>query len=159
MANQKRLNEVFEHVTGVPVQQPNDNEIGNTVWTESVISEFLDAMGQDSNKMLDLTTGISNGDWGKVKYSVVNGAVLYLQFQTPEMAHMAFNSLSNSLSNPYEFSSRFDMMPTTVMVQFTDSGIDEGDLLYSHATDTGPNQDQYQIGTEIVPDTLPEGTK
>lgn len=149
MATQKRLFEVFEHVTGVPMkeQQPSIEQIGNTSWTESAISELLDAVGQDENKMFSLTAGVSNGDWGRVKYSVVNGAILYLQFQTPEEAHMAINSFSNSLSNPYEFSSRFDQMPTTVMVQFTDSGISE-DLLYSHATDAGPNSDQYQMGTE-----------
>lgn len=149
MSTQKRLNEVFEHVTGVPIQQPSEQEIGNTIWTESVISELLDAMGQDNNKMLSLTAGVSTGDWGRVKYSVVDGSVLYLQFQTPEEAHMAFNQLSHSLSNPYEFSSRFDEMPTTVMVQFTDSGISEGDLTYAHVNGSaGPDQDQYKIGME-----------
>lgn len=155
MATQKRLNEVFEHVTGVN-PYPQEEYISNK-WNTNSIVEFMDIIGQDDQKikMIDPTTGISFGDFGRVKFSVQNNT-LYLEFQTPEMAHMAINKLSDAVGNPYEFSSRFDQMPNTVMVQFTDSGINEGDLAYMHVNDAGPETDQYQIGTEIVPDTLPE---
>lgn len=153
MADKKRLNEVFEHVTGV---NPSISEaIPESNWTAGTIGEFLDTVGQEQYKMLDRNSGVSSGDFGRVKFRVQNNT-LYLDFQTPEMAHMAINNMSNAASNPYEFSSRFDQMPNTVMVQFTDSGINEGDLAYMHVNDAGPETDQYQIGTEIVPDTLPE---
>lgn len=153
MATQKRLLEVFEHVTGSNPSTLTDQQVGDSKWTENVIGSFLDEIGQDQFKMFDLTKGASNGDFGRVKFSVVNNT-LYLDFQTPEIAHMAINRLSDSLSNPYEFSSRFDQMPQTVMVQFTDSGISEGDLTYAHVNGAGPEIDKFQIGTEIVPDTL-----
>lgn len=153
MATKKRLNEIFEHVNGISPSVPE--EVSQSNWTSDSITEFLDTIGQNQNKMIDPNSGVSSGDFGRVKFSVQNNT-LYLEFQTPEMAHMAINRLSDAVGNPYEFSSRFDEMPNTVMVQFTNSGISEGDLAYMQVDDACPETDQYQIGTEVVPDTLPE---
>lgn len=146
-SKKNRLFEIFEHVTGINPIEPLEQSQINNQWNESTISEFLDTIGQDEIRMLDDKSGISAGDFGRVKFNIVSEGALYLEFQTPEMAHMAFERLSSSIGNPYEFSSRFDMMPKTIMVQFTDNGVNE-DLLYSHATDAAPAQDNYQIGSE-----------
>jgi len=154
MATQKRLFEIFEYVTG---EQPEltDQEIGDSVWTESVISEFLESIGQTDCHMMSLTAGVSKGKWRRVKFSV-KGDILYLQFQTPEEAHIAINNFEQSDSTQYEFSSRFKDMPNVIMVKIGGS-VSEGDLEYMHMTTNDPNNDLSQIGTEVVPDTLPEG--
>jgi hypothetical protein len=145
MTTKKRLFEVFEHVTGI---QPSlSEEIPSNDWTAGTIVEFMDSIGQDEQRMMDRNSGYSSGDYGRIKFRVQNNT-LYMDFQTPEIAHLAINKLSDALSNPYEFYSRFDEMPNTVMVQFTNNGIDEGDLTYAHANGAAPEQDQYQLGME-----------
>lgn len=148
MSTQNKLFRIFEHVTGVQPEEVLSQQYSK--WDQNAAEELLQTIGQDNIKMISPTDGVSEGDWGRVKFSIVSSGALYLQFQTPEMAHMAINSLSDSATNPYEFSSRFDEMPTTVMVQFTDNGISEGDLVYHHATDAGPDQDKYEIGAESL---------
>lgn len=140
-----RLFEVFEHVNGV--QPEVTSEESN--WTDNDLESLLTDMGQEYQSFTGNLNGISQGDFGRVKFSV-KGGVLYLEFPNPETAHMAFNSLSSSLSNPYEFSSRFDQMPTTVMVQMTNSGINEDMLSYVHVDDAQPSRDKYQIGMEDI---------
>jgi len=145
MATEKRLFEVFEHVTGIKPSVSEDVPAND--WTSGAIIEFMDSIGQDEQRMLDRNSGYSNGDLGRIKFRVQNNT-LYMDFQTPEIAHLAINKLSDALSNPYEFYSRFDEMPNTVMVQFTDNGISEGDLTYAHVNSAAPDKDQYQIGME-----------
>ncbi len=154
MATQKRLFEIFEYVTG---EQPEltDKEIGDSVWTESVICEFFESIGQNDCQMSSLTAGVSNGKWRRVKFSVVDD-ILYLQFQTPEEAHIAINDFEQAEPTKYEYSTRFNDIPNAVMVKITGGGISEGDLEYMHMTNNDPNSDLSQIGTEVVPDTLPE---
>jgi ribosomal protein S20 len=93
-----------------------------TNWDKSSISELLDSVGQDKIKYYSSVKGISLGDWGTVKFSCDfgNHEVLYLEFEDEKLAKQALNSFSHALSNPYEFSSRFDKMPRIIMVRITD---------------------------------------
>jgi len=147
---------MFERVTGVDANQPEQTSTGSK-WNVTEIENILEEIGQEHVKFTDQAKGISQGDFGRVRFEV-NGNTLYLTFPTSEVAHVAFNTLSDALSNPYEFSSRFDQMPNTVMVQFTDSGIDESMLSYAHVDNAEPNRDQYELGVEsdINEDLAPE---
>jgi hypothetical protein len=93
-------------------------------WNVLSISELLDAMGQDDslhvNEKDGLYSGTSYGDWGVVTFLCLSEYELRLIFETSKEAEQAFNTLSDQLSNPYEFTNRFDMMPTVVIVRFTE---------------------------------------
>jgi len=111
--------------------EPQINEISegiSTGWDKNSISEFMEIIGQDDRVDFssDQQRGLSDGDFGRIMFDIKNNT-LYLKFETPEEAKIAQERLSNTLSNPYEFSSRFDIMPSVVMVQLTDDGegIDE----------------------------------
>lgn len=96
-------------------------------WDKNSITELLDAMGQsDSIKFFEQTTkeagfsGFSYGDWGQVLFMTLTIWELRLKFENSEDAARAFDALSAQLSNPYEFTSRFDVMPEVIIVRFTE---------------------------------------
>jgi hypothetical protein len=99
-------------------------EIENkTSWDRSEIIELLDSFGQDDYEISISNSGHSKGDWGSVDFNVSesDNGILYLNFESEELAKKAFNSLSEELTNPYEFSMRSDVMPNTIKVTFTDN--------------------------------------
>lgn len=108
---------------------------GATIWDRISIAELLDTIGQDQHKFSNETKGTSEGDWGPVEFKLeeITPGTLYLKFDSQVEAKSAFNTLSASLSNPYEFSSRFDQMPDTIMVQFS-----KQDELAEAALETDP---------------------
>lgn len=92
----------------------------NNEWNESELRELLDAMGQEVTKISNNVTGNSTGDWGNVAFYRTDKKTMHLKFETPELAQQGFSALSAQLTNPYEFGSRFDIMPRVVIVQFTE---------------------------------------
>ena len=123
-----------------PISQIDENieTEEQTIWDHDNVAELLDAMGQDEVNWLLDDHGISEGDWGKVGFQKGDSNVLYLEFENEELAKGAFNSLSAALTNPYEFSSRFDISPTEIKVTFTDNEIIKecttGDIAVGPAT-------------------------
>jgi len=96
------------------------------VWNKINIVEFLDAIGQDEIKFKepdesdkDYIIGNSDGDFGIIGFRAREGE-LRLKFPFEPDAPVAMDRISKALSNPYEFFSRFDMMPGIIIVRFTE---------------------------------------
>jgi hypothetical protein len=99
--------------------------LSNQVWNVNEINTLLIDMGQESMTFDNGGyKGTSMGDYGRVGFFVldpVDATELRLVFETEQLAKVAFNALSDALTNPYEFYSRFDEMPTVIMVRFTEN--------------------------------------
>jgi hypothetical protein len=130
-AIQQRLSALYEDMGTIlsryfDIKSVNESivkeDISASVWDKTSIGEFLDLIGQDQYKFTSDTEGISSGDFGRVKFKVIAKGVevLYLTFENENDTKSALNSLSHSVSNPYEITSRLDVMPTTIMVHFTE---------------------------------------
>lgn len=90
-------------------------------WSKISVGELLEAIGQDTVNIRDNLVGTSYGDHGRVSFfTLCDDLELRLVFEAHEDALAAFNAMSRELSNPYEFSSRFDVMPEVVIIQFTE---------------------------------------
>ena len=99
------------------------HQLKGLIWDKSAISELLEAVGQDNIRYRNDSEGVSEGDYGTTKFQVVDNTkrVLYLKFQNESVAKGAFSKISSALTNPYEFSTRHDIMPNVVMVKFTEN--------------------------------------
>lgn len=89
-------------------------------WDKVSIAEFLDLIGQDEMIIKNDLNGICNGDFGQVRILCLSVNEIRLVFDTTKEAKQAFNILSNNVGEPYFISSRFDYMPTVVIVRFTE---------------------------------------
>ncbi len=115
MAKKDRLFEIFERVTGIPLKEDlTPQEIGNSSWTETTISELLDAIGQDENNMFSLTAGVSNGDWGRVKYFLF----VVILFERCLCSQQFFiPSISNSGRGPHGFQFLFKLIIESIRIR------------------------------------------
>ena len=96
------------------------------IWNQSSIADLLSEIGQnDSIHFTGAYSGVCYGDWGKVKFFPINDlqgnpVEIRLEFETTILAEIAWNKMSDTLTNPYEFYMRSDVLPNIVMVQFTE---------------------------------------
>jgi hypothetical protein len=86
-------------------------------WDKISIVEFLELIGQEGIKIKNDLDGTSFGDWGQVKFfTIAEDAELRLVFECADDANRAWNAFTSTVSNPYAFARRDDMMPTVIMV-------------------------------------------
>lgn len=112
-------------------------------WTREKINDFLISAGQDEVDFRDddSLAGRSNGTYGLVVFDIDDKEkTLYLNFKNSKESKMAYGELVASLSNAYLFSSRFDLMPTTIMVQ-----LEGEDIIYKDGGHL-PLKDNFKKG-------------
>lgn len=80
--------------------------------------EILGALGQDETTFTAPLTGSSEGAYGTVHFFYVEtDSSFRLNFESSEEAEHAFEYLSEHYGDLFSISSRFDMMPTVIMIQ------------------------------------------
>jgi hypothetical protein len=95
-------------------------------WNQSSIADLLSEIGQDDGIHFEgMFNGYCFGDWDKVNFFTIedlqgNPIELRLEFETHDLANTAWRKCSAALTNPYEFYTRFDALPTILMIQFTE---------------------------------------
>ena len=100
----------------------------NCIWDKKAINILLEATGQNIVNYRNDTEGKSEGNYGTVKFQVVDNNtkhVLYLKFKNESTAKTALPKMSRALTDTYNFSARPDIMPNVVMVKFTDNLLGE----------------------------------